>query len=100
RVHLGRFVAPPVAQEPVELLDYGRVIAAVDEIGRRDRFLRMRVKEIDRAGVAIGDRRFGQGGRERRRQNGESPQKEGCGRAGRTGRSWDDIASQSSALSC
>ena len=41
RIHVGRFAAPPVAQEPVELLDRGVVVAAVALVGDGDVFAGM-----------------------------------------------------------
>ena len=55
-IHLGRFVAAPVPQEPVELVEHGLVVGAVHQVGGADRFLGMRMIELDGAGVAIGDR--------------------------------------------
>jgi hypothetical protein len=54
RVHLGRLVHPPVAQEPVELLEPVLVVGAAAAEGHRRRFAGVGVEEAQRAGLARG----------------------------------------------
>ena len=63
-VHLGRFVEPPVAQEPVQLLQHRLIVDAVDHVGERARFVGVGVGKDDRARVAVGDRGLGRTGSE------------------------------------
>ena len=58
-VHLGRLVEPPVATEPVELVEDALVIDAVDHEGERAGFVGVLVRQNDGARVAVGDRQFG-----------------------------------------
>ncbi len=55
RVHVGRFAAPPVAQEPVEFFQRGLVVAPVALIGDGDVFAGMDVVQGDGARLALGD---------------------------------------------
>ena len=59
RVHLGRLVEPPVAAEPVQLVEHRLIVDAVDHEGERAGFVGVLVREDDGARVAVGDRRFG-----------------------------------------
>ena len=59
RVHVRRLVPSPVAQEPVQLLKDLGVILPVDEIRRRNRFMRMGVVKMNGSCVAIGHCGFG-----------------------------------------
>ncbi|RWV84255.1 hypothetical protein GW17_00054043, partial [Ensete ventricosum] len=68
RVHAGLCVAPPVAQEPVQLFQDFGIVMPVDAIGGVDRFARMRMIEIKRARIAIGGGGFGRGGREEKKR--------------------------------
>jgi hypothetical protein len=58
QLRIGRdvFVAPPVAQNPVDLFQRLAVVTAVALIGDGEVFLGMDVMQRDRAGIAIGDR--------------------------------------------
>jgi len=56
RIHAGLFAAPPVTQEPVELLQRRLVVAAVAFVGDRDVFAGMQVMHRDAACVAFRDR--------------------------------------------
>ena len=55
RIHVGGFAAPPVAQEPVELLDRRIVVAAIALVGDGDVFTGMDVVQRDGAGITLGD---------------------------------------------
>src|SRR5690606_33823559 len=61
RIHVGRLVAPPVAKEPVDLLDAGLVVAAVALVGDFGSFLR--VDEVELEGPGFGARMRGRGNR-------------------------------------
>ncbi len=56
RVHLGRLVDAPVAQEPVELLQGRPVVAPVAAERDGGALLGVGVEDRERAGVAVGDR--------------------------------------------
>src|SRR5581483_10888557 len=55
RIHLDRFLAPPVAELPVDLLQRGLVVAAVHLVGDGEVFAGVDVMEGNRAGVAVCD---------------------------------------------
>ena len=67
RVHFGRLVEPPVAHEPVELVEHRLVVDAVDHIGERTGLAGVLVRKGDRARVPVGDGGFGRVRREPRR---------------------------------
>ena len=58
-VHLGRLVEPPVAAEPVQLVENRLVIDAVDHERERAGLIGVLVRQYDGPRVAVGDRRFG-----------------------------------------
>ena len=90
RVHLGRLVEAPVAQEPVQLLQGGPVVAPVTLERDRGALLGVLVEDRDRPGVAVGDRVLRAAGRaEHGAQAGDQRQRgaaAGAGSPGRVGR--------------
>ena len=59
RIHFCRLVEPPVAHEPVQLVEDRGIVNAIDHVGERAGLVGMPVGKDDGAGVAVGDRRFG-----------------------------------------
>ena len=55
RVHLGGLVDPPIAQEPIDLVQRVLVVAAVAPEGDGRGLVRVRMQEAQGAGVAVGD---------------------------------------------
>ncbi|MNT47418.1 hypothetical protein D3C72_1841320 [compost metagenome] len=74
RIHLGRLVATPVAQEPVDLLQPLRIIATVALVGDLRLFLRMDEIELERARLAGGLDGRRHAGRDQRHRKGDGCQ--------------------------
>ena len=78
RVHADGFVAPPVAHEPVELLQRGVVVAAVALVGDGDGLAGMKVMKRQGAGVALGRRGLQRVVRAEQDQAGEAERQAQC----------------------
>ena len=99
RVHPGLIIVAPIAQEIIEFFENRRIIGAVDAEGRLDRFPRVGMIEVQGAGVAVRDRRFGRGrndnaGQERR--DSRRGKKAGISQGGRAGTRLSQVKSRSS----
>ena len=83
RLHPGRLVGAPVAQEPVQLLEPALVVIAVALEGDRGVFLGVRMEDRDGAGIAVRDRVLGRAGAAQEGRDGDGAEDRAARRGAR-----------------
>ena len=99
RLHPGRLVGAPVAQQPVQLLERALVVIAVALEGDRGVFLGVRMEDRDGAGIAVGDRVLGRAGAAQEGRDGNRAEDRAAWRGGTAhaaGRGRETTRSQAS----